>query len=124
MTKTKTSIWSNHRNSTERVKSFVDEFIRSEFMQSWTESAINSDYSIGGRFGRCMDAAENGADGSTHAEVIDDWRDAFSYWLHDQIHGGCDGINRGDRLNAAVRAYFDSVEAWHDKNGSLEQEIG
>ena len=49
---TKTSIWSNHKNSAERVKTFVDEFIRSEFMQANYAKVADL----------AKDAAENGAE--------------------------------------------------------------
>jgi len=29
-----------------------------------------------------------------------------------------------DRFTSAVEAHFDDVEAWHEKNGSLHQQIG
>lgn len=117
------TIWSNHKNSTERVKTFVDEFIRSEHMQNWHSEAVSSDFHIGGRFGRCYDAAEHGADGSTHAEIIDDWRKAFKSWLSDKLRGAW-SVNRGDRFSAAVLAYFDSVEQWHIEHETINQEVG
>jgi Mlc titration factor MtfA (ptsG expression regulator) len=68
---------------------------------------------------RCYEAAKDGADGSAHEEVINDWRDAFRAYTRDRSpHNPC------ERFEAAVEAYFDSVEEWHEKNGTLYQEIG
>ncbi len=58
-----------------------------------------------------------------HAEVIQDWRDAFSSYMSDLTRGSW-SIVKGDRFSAAVREYFDSVESWHEKHGSLWTEIG
>jgi hypothetical protein len=74
------------------------------------------------RWDRCATAAESGADGSTHREYIDDMRENFRAWLHDR--------NRGRRAEYPYRVeqicmvHFDEVEAWHEANGSLDQEIG
>lgn len=105
--------------STARVKRFVDAFIRSEYVQMYHESGINSDYGLRGRFAHCHDAAEDGCDGSTHSEVINDWRRAFEGLLWDRC-----GHEWPERFAAAVNERFDSVESWHEKNGSLFQQIG
>ena len=57
---------------------------------------------------RIHEAAEHGADGSTHAETIEDWRDYLSMadypdWLKDRL---------GLEIN--------EVELWHELNGSLD----
>jgi hypothetical protein len=116
------------QSSIERVKTFVDWFIRSDFVETLTSERDADFINEPERASRCSDAAEHGCDGKTHAEVIDDWRDAFTYWLRERAK---DARRRCWRhceewpcFEAAVRAYFDSVEEWHEKNGSLEQEIG
>lgn len=106
--------------TTKRIQTFVDDFIRSEDVQAYHSEAISGDFHIGGRFGRCYDAAEHGCDGSTHAEVISDWRGAFSNWLDERTRGSF-SWRKGERFGDAVRAYFDSVEAWHAANGSLDR---
>jgi hypothetical protein len=68
------------------------------------------------RFERCQRAAEDGADGSTHGERIDDWREALCCA---QLDGyitelECDGMLRE----------ADETERWHEQNGSLNQEVG
>jgi hypothetical protein len=104
---------------------FIDEFIRSEYMDYWTSEKDSDFINEPERAARCHDAAEDGCDGKTHAEVIEDWREAFSTWMRATFrHGGCDGFNRGDRFSDAVNKHFDAVEAWHQANGSLDREIG
>ncbi len=107
------------KNSAERIARFVGEFIRSEYVANWTSEKDSDFINEPERAARCNDAAEFGADGKTHAEVIEDWRESFSAWMRDHS-----SFNSRDRIEAAVSAHFDSVEAWHEKNGSLFTEIG
>ena len=103
-----------------RITRFVDWFIRSEYVTNW-QSERDSDFiNELERASRCADAAEFGADGKTHQEVIEDWRDMFKSWIRDTHRTD----NPLDRFESAVSAHFDSVEAWHDKNGSLHNQIG
>jgi hypothetical protein len=100
-----------------RARAFVNAFIRDEKLcpafGSTSDDWINDE----DRMARCTAAAENGADGSTHAEVINDWREAFARFLRERG-------NRFDRFERAVTAEFDAIEAWHEAIGSLNQEIG
>ena len=87
------------------------------------------------RFSRCHDAAEDGADGSTHAENIDDFRefgktlfaDALrASWRHDwPSDAEADAYEAV--LEAAQTAYeadCDKLEAWHKANGTLDEQVG
>ena len=103
--------------SMERIDTFVDWFIRREDIHPGIQELYLSDPE---RAERMDSAAENGADGSTHQEVIDDWRKAFSYFVRDRKGHH----NLPERFIAAVEAYFDKTELWHELNGSLNQEIG
>lgn len=107
------------RNSAERINAFVDAFIRSEYVANWTAEKDSDFVNEPERANRCNDAAEEGCDGKTHAEVIEDWREAFSAWIRDMRKW-----NDPERFIAAVNAHFDSVESWHERNGSLFTEIG
>jgi len=79
------------------------------------------------RMQRCSDAAENGAEGSTHAEVIGDWRD-FLICLehrakrHSLHHSRVEA--EIERRAASIRAEIDACEVWHESAGSLHEEIG
>lgn len=106
------------KSSEKRAKAFVDWFIRSEYVEGLTSDRDSDFINEPDRARRCQDAAESGADGKTHAEVIGDWRDAFEDWIRDQRQHKEDP----ERFIVAVNAQFDAVEAWHEKNGSLFQE--
>ena len=105
--------------SRKRIERFVDTFIRSEYVSNWTAERDSDFINEPDRAERCYDAAEEGSHGATHAEVIGDWRDAFSAWISDKRKW-----TEPERFIDAVNAHFDSVEAWHEKNGSLFQQIG
>lgn len=119
-----------------KVDSIVDQFVRSDYFSAWQAERVQSGgYSRNQdsreRYERCQDAAEDGADGSTHRECIQDMRDAFHDWLRDRHRGQVPSF-RGHsrrsefpyRLESAAMAHFDALETWHEGNGSLDQEIG
>ncbi len=68
------------------------------------------------RFDRIYKAAEHGSDGSTTAEVIEDWRQALSCAVQDEF------LTEEDR--AAIEQEIDSVEDWHEQHGTLDEAIG
>ena len=79
------------------------------------------------RMERCHDAAEHGAEGSTHAEIMGDWREFLARledeanrkaWAHDRVSAEI------ERRVAAITAEIDACEAWHEANGSLEEMVG
>ena len=108
------------KSSEQRIKRFVDWLIRSDWAQSARESNINNDYGLDGRFARVHDAAENGCDGSTHQEVIEDWRDAFRNWLDDRANTW----HSYEHFTDAVDQYLHDLEVWHYNNGTLFKQIG
>lgn len=103
--------------SMERIDTFVDWFIRQDCVRPEINDLYLSDPD---RADRMQAAADNGADGSTHQEIIDDWRKAFSHYVRNRkgYH------NPPGRFIAAVEAYFDKTEQWHELNGSLDQALG
>ena len=109
------------------IKNFVDDFVRSEFVQNWHADNDNQGYgSRLERFERVQDAAEAGAYGATHYEIIQDWRDALDSYIEQyrDKRKHCIDICYLDRFRGAVHAHFDSVELWHAQHGSLHEEIG
>lgn len=111
----------------DRASRFVDWFVSSEYFANWQAEEIESGgYSRNAdrrdRYSRCHDAAEDGVDGSTHAEVIDDFRSAFRSFIRDHKRNW--RAMDPDRFTSAVEAHFDRLEQWHAKNGTLEQVIG
>lgn len=114
---------------TDTIKAIVDTFIRSEYFSTWQSEHVHDggwsrDTDRQDRFCRCFDAAEQGADGSTHREVIQDMREAFQEWLKYGRPRRLKFAEYPYRLEAAVLAHFDQLETWHEDNGSLDQEIG
>lgn len=104
--------------SQRRVERFVDWFIRSEFVESWINGETNNWISNPERAQRCREAAEHGEDGSTHQEIINDWRNAFYYWVNYKRKESTRG-HVTDRIETAAYAHFDHLEAWHERNGTL-----
>lgn len=108
------------------VLRIVRAFIESEFFANWQSENVESgsysrDEDRRDRYNRCYEAAENGADGSTHAEVIADMREAFEDYCRSRKQ------NRASDLwlvRAAADDYFDDLAAWHAAQGTLHQEIG
>jgi hypothetical protein len=121
-TKANKTLLSLSPSSRSRIDSFVDCFIRSEAVENLTCERDSDFINEPERADRCHNTAEYSADGKTRSEVIEDWRDAFSYWLSDRRRGKYG--NDPERFESAVRAYFTTVELWHEFNGSLFQEIG
>ena len=84
------------------------------------------------RYNRCHEAAEHGSDGSTHAECIDDFRE-FGRGLFDEASRQAFRLldDEGDKAEDqiadkrdAFEADCDKLEAWHEANGSLNQQVG
>ncbi len=95
----------------------LSDFPQSEDWQAWD----NDNRSVGSsgmilsdpeRFDRCDSAVENGCDGSTHGEVIEDWREAL------------DCSDLGDDEKETIVAEIDDCERWHVENGSIDQTGG
>lgn len=95
----------------------------------WISDRLGNDLFLSDpdRASRCHDAAEHGEDGSTNAEVIEDWRE-FGQMLRDDAAREVwrmDG-EEADAAEAALetawealQADIDRAEAWHEANGSL-----
>lgn len=82
---------------------------------------------------RIRAAAENGADGSTHAEHIDDLRDYVEQikdeaereaWNVEDEKEGLSMEQAIETWHRAISEEIDACEAWHEANGSLHEEIG
>ena len=95
--------------------SSLDDFIRSDYFISWDESnrsnmAINDPE----RYESCLDEASMGGEGSTHAEIIQDWRDALDCYCMDY------DVDNKEEIVYAI----DECEKWHAENVSLDNIIG
>lgn len=106
-----------------RGRALLDEMIRSRDFESYISDRLGNDLFINdpNRADRIWRAAEDGADGSTHAEVIDDWRDFLRDVWKDELSEDRD---LADERAALIESAIDAAEAWHEANGTLHQEIG
>jgi hypothetical protein len=71
------------------------------------------------RMERCNAAAEEGEDGSTHAERLQDMRDNLATMRQDATYRSDRTGEILDTIADAIAAEIDAAEAWHDANGSL-----
>ena len=104
----------------------LDDLIRSEGFQYFDSDRRGNQMFIDDpdRAERCYDAAENGSDGSTHAEVIQDWRDYLATLkVIDPAYPDETG-DISETVFAAITAEIDACEEWHEKNGSLHNQLG
>ncbi len=85
------------------------------------------------RADRIWKASEDGADGSTHAEHIEDWREfaKIIYGEERRRINKAESDEEADAIEAEIENAYDAliadidrVEAWHEKNGSLHEQIG
>jgi hypothetical protein len=77
---------------------------------------------------RMQDASEDGIDGSTHAEIIEDWREFLdSLRAYDPDFHDIDEIETCDitlETKEAIEREITACEKWHKKNRSLHKKIG
>jgi hypothetical protein len=81
-----------------------------------------------GRMERCTNAAEHGADGSTHAEIMDDWRE-YAREKYADARRALDydderGEARLDEAEAILEAEIDACECFHEAAGTLHRCTG
>lgn len=122
----------------------IDLFLQSDSYQySMCSSAESMPLNYPERYERVLEAAKHGAEGSTHYEVIDDWRRWYVYWTDelekefvenakkknkDLIDAGVDFEYCFEETKRQIQEAFeeelDSLEEWHESNGSLHQQVG
>lgn len=80
------------------------------------------------RMQRCHNAAEHGADGSTHAEIIEDWREYARRKYADARqaldYDDAAGEARLDVAEATLDAEIDACERYHEAAGTLHKCTG
>jgi hypothetical protein len=107
--------------SAARVRRFVSWLLASEYYAHQWGASSDDWINDPERAARCERAAENGSDGSTHAEHIEDMRNAFKEWL-DENHRLY--WRTSESFGDAVNAHFDALEHFHAERGTLYQKIG
>lgn len=130
----------------ESIDDVLDDEKWSEAYYNWSAANSNDFINCPDRAERCYEAAADGCDGSTHAENIDDFReygDSLFFDLNRAVERAIDGNEMWDTMSeeaaddlvnsyweqfeACEQAYSadcDALEEWHDKNGSLNQQVG
>ena len=94
----------------------LDEFIRSDYLAMNRPSFQELLRSDPDRADRIEEAAEDGADGSTHAEEIQDWRDCWESYCRD--------YDVPDEVCQYVEIEMQVTESYHAVKGTLEEVIG
>lgn len=108
----------------------LDEMIRSSEYEMFQSDKLGSDLFISDpdRATRIHEYSESGSEGSTYAEIIEDWRDfldtlkEFDPEYDDQEEYESFDIDQTVANN--IRKEIDECETWHEKNGSLHKIIG
>lgn len=100
-----------------RINDFVRWFADSPHVANQWGASSDDWINDPDRASRCDQAAEHGADGSTHAERIQDQREAFRHWIRDRRH------HDYPYFVEAVTAHFDQLEAFHEDKGSLHSSV-
>lgn len=113
----------------------IRDLLNSRGFDIFRDSKLGNDLFISDpdRAERIHDAAENGANGSTHAEQIEDWREYVEQlkeeaereaWRADNDEEGESMEKEIEQWHNAISAEIDACETWHERNGSLHEEIG
>ena len=94
----------------------LDEFIRSDYFAMYRPSSQELLRSDPDRADRIDEAAEDGSDGSTHGEEIQDWRDCWESYCRD--------YDVPDEVREYVETEMQVTESYHATQGTLEEAIG
>lgn len=102
-------------SSRKRIKRSFESMLRSPGLAEFQSERRDDFINASDRAGRCYDAAVNGDDGSTHAEVIEDWRD----YLYTVLCG-----RDPERFSKAMEAEIELVELYHVFHGTINNQVG
>jgi hypothetical protein len=99
----------------------LSDVLKSHELDSFLGDKLGNDLFINDpeRADRIIEAAENGCDGSTHQEHIEDWREFMETLTVEDDDTGDITSDNFDSIMDEILA----CEAWHEKNGSLNAEI-
>lgn len=92
----------------------LNDMLNSDAYQRWENSRLGNDLFINDpeRAARIHEYAKEGLDGSTHDEVIQDWRDYIA------------DADLPDAVKESLMAEVDAAEQWYIDNGSITNVIG
>ncbi len=99
----------------ERIIKLTD-LLESRYFESYRESVLGNDLFINDpeRADRIHKASEFGTDGSTHGEVINDWRNCLDCLARE--------IEIPDEIRESIDKEIDNCEQWHIDNGSIDNQ--
>lgn len=92
----------------------INEMLNSDAYQRWESDRLGNDLFISDpkRASRIHEYAEEGMNGSTHEEIIQDWRDYVA------------DAELPESVKEELLKEIESVEEWHIKNGTIDKVIG
>ena len=92
----------------------LNDMLNSDAYQRWESVRLGNDLFISDpeRAARIHEYAKEGLDGSTHDEVIQDWRDYIA------------DADLPDADKESLMEEVDAAEQWHIENGSITNVIG
>ncbi len=92
----------------------LNDMLNSDAYQRWESVRLGNDLFINDpeRAARIYEYAEEGLNGSTHDEVLQDWRDYIA------------DANLPDVVKEALHTEVNAAEQWHIDNGSITDVIG
>jgi hypothetical protein len=101
----------------------IDDMLNLHQWHSFIESRLGNDLFISDpdRADRMHEAAEHGADGSTHYEIIEDWRD-FARDLFRSL--SMDERDDEEKNYETLMDEINSCEEYHDGIGTLHNQVG
>ena len=101
----------------------IDDMLNLPQWHSFIESRLGNDLFISDpdRADRMHEAAEHGADGSTHYEIIEDWRD-FARDLFRSL--SMDDRDDEEKNYETLMDEINSCEEYHDGIGTLHNQVG
>ncbi len=113
----------------------IRELLNLQGYQSFISDKLGNDLFINDpeRADRIHEYAEDGCDGSTHAEHIEDWREYVELLKRDADREAfmADSDAEMEAMEALIESWHDTLsaeidacEAWHEKAGSLHSVIG
>lgn len=115
------------RTTSDNIKT-LEELYNSQGFASFRDSIYGNDGFINDpdRAERIAEAAEHGCDGSTHQEVLGDWRDYLNTLkVFDPDYDDPedrDDFDLDEETYEKILAEINACEDWHEKNSSLHNQ--
>jgi hypothetical protein len=109
--------------STTTFPEAIDELLNHPKWDGFIGSKLGNDLFINDpeRAERIHEAAEYGSDGSTHYEIIEDWRE-FADMLFRSLPW--DEREEAEPSSDILHIAINQCKEWHEKNGTLHKQVG